>query len=201
MRTFLCLSCGEVYSEIVENKDYVMGNSYGSLAYLCPKIDCTGNVIEIDDFLISVIKKLNFFGFDTLACCSGHSQDSSVRLTNSVRTYILFRREIYDDFIDNEMIADLESSLPNGFEIEVDEYENMSRFTISKSVECENEAECICAIGSNCAELLTWTENVLPHIIEKWIHLEKVCDFIGIDDEFVGETESEDFDNFVPTNL
>lgn len=200
MRTFLCLSCGEVYSEIVENKDYIMGNSYGSLAYLCPKIDCTGNVIEIDDFLISVIKKLNFFGFDTLACCSGHSQDSSVRLANSVRTYILFRREIYDDFIDDEMIADLEGSLPKGFEIEVDDYENMSRFTISKSVECENEVGCICAIGSNCSELLTWTENVLPHIIEKWIHLEKVCDFIGIDDEFVGETESEDFDISAPKN-
>ena len=64
MRTFLCLSCGEIFSEVVENKDYIMGNSYGSLAYLCPKIDCSGNVIEIDDFMISSIRNLNHLGFE-----------------------------------------------------------------------------------------------------------------------------------------
>lgn len=201
MRTFLCLSCGEIFSEVVENKDYIMGNSYGSLAYLCPKIDCSGNVIEIDDFMISSIRNLNHLGFETLACCSGHSQDSCVRHRHSVRTYILFRRDIFDDFIDDEMIEDIELSLPKGYEIEVDNYENMARFTISKTVQCKSEAECLSAIGLNCSELLTWTENELSRLVEKWIHLEKICDWIGIDEEFIGETESEDFDTFSPKNL
>lgn len=201
MRTFLCLSCGEVYSEIVENKEYIMGNSYGALAYLCPKVNCTGNVIEIDDFLISVIKNLNNYGFETLACCSGHSQDSLVQLSNHVNTYILLKQEILGEEIDDFMIEELAHSLPNGFEIETDFYEGFSRFTISKSVDCENEGDCMCAIALNCSDLLKWSGSDLLHLIEKWIHLNKIPDILCLEEEFIGETESEDSDNSASTGF
>lgn len=200
MRSFLCLSCGEVFSEVVENKDYVMGNSYGALAYLCPKINCSGNVIEIDDFLISVIRNLNNHGFNTLACCSGHTQDTMVQLGNSAHTYILFERNIMGEFIDDSMIGDLISSLPKGFKIETDNYDDMLRFIISKDVTCKNEGDAMCKIAKNCADLLKWTEGALLHILEKWVLLEKIPDILSLEEGFIGELEVEYPDNIETVN-
>ena len=197
MRTFLCLSCGEVYEEVVENKEYVLGNSYGSNMYPCPKVNCCGIVIEIDEFLVSSIRNLSNLGFNTLACCSGHSHDDSVKYSNDVRTYILFDRSLEGDYISDEELELIRNSLPEGFIIETDSYDEMDRFTISKTCDCENESESFIKIGSNCSELLKWIEEVLPEIVRNFYEGVNKFDILNKsnESEFIGELESEDSDS------
>lgn len=196
MRSFLCLTCGEVYDEFVENDKYVQGNSCGALVYICPKMNCGGDVIEIDDFLISVIKNLNNYGFHTMACCSGHSQDSCVQLGNDVNTYILFERELMGYEIPIDILEEIEKTLPNGYLIDYDSFGAVERFTIRKNVNCKSESECIRAIGSNCAELLEWTENELPILLSKLFPygLDDYPIWVDADEDFIGETYDEDSD-------
>ena len=200
MRSFLCLNCGEVYNESVENKDGIVGNALGVYAYMCPKMNCNGHVIEIDDFLLSVIRNLNKMGFSTLSCCSGHSYDSLVQNSNHVRTYILFERACRGLPLDDEMLGEIEAGLPEGFELSTDNVDAMDRFIISRSLSLNSESECIRAIGMNCADLLEWTENVLPLFIEKYEDEfeEYFYDFIESlreQGEIIGELDGEDMDS------
>lgn len=61
----LCLECFQVYK-----------NSYGlnnSLDYLaCPKMECEGEVVEIDELMLPIIITFNAKGYYTKYCCSGH---------------------------------------------------------------------------------------------------------------------------------
>lgn len=196
MRSFLCLTCGEVYDEFVENEKYIQGNSCGALLYVCPKMNCGGTVVEIDDFLISVIRNLNNYGFNTMACCSGHSQDSCSQLGNDVNTYIMFERVIMGYFIPTEILNEIKETLPKGYDLDSDSYGNIERFTITKNVNCKSESDCIRIIGNNCAELLEWTENQLPILMEKLFPegLDELPLWVDSESEFIGEAYAEDSD-------
>jgi hypothetical protein len=198
MRTFLCLSCGEIYEETVENKEYVLGNSYGSNMYPCPKINCCGFVIEVDEFLVSTIRNLNFLGLNTLACCSGHSQDDSVKYSKDVRTYIMFDRHLdIDSYLENKDLELISDSLPDGFILETDNYEDKDRFIISKTSSCKTESGSMLQIASHCADLLSWSENVLPQIMNQIIEVLDNAFVLENSEksEFIGELDSEDSDS------
>ena len=167
MRTFLCLSCGEVFNESVAHEDNILEIMDGGIAYTCPKINCNSPVVEVDDFLVSVIRNLNEKGFFTIACCSGHSQDSLSVLDFSPRTYILLENEIFGEEIPNYVLEELAETLPDGFELNKSFYRG-NRFTIERTVDCDSESECIMAIAENCALLLDWTENELEDFMCKY---------------------------------
>lgn len=198
MRTFLCICCGEIYDETVENKEYVLGNSYGSNMYPCPKVNCSGFVIEVDEFLVSTIRNLNLLGLSTLACCSGHSQDDSVKYSKDVRTYIMFDRNIdIDTFLEDEDLETIENSLPDGFILETDSYENMDRFIVSKTSACKTEGESMLKISTHCADLLNWSENVLPEVMKSILGAFDNALILENSEKsrFIGELDSEDSDS------
>ena len=87
---YLCLNCFEVYSNEYryDRRDY----------NFCPKLGCDGEVVEIDELMIPVIKTLNEKGYCTEYCCSGHYGDG---YTN---TYIKFSE-----------LVELPEELPDGF--------------------------------------------------------------------------------------
>lgn len=79
---YLCLNCGEVYDfsnlNINELSEYVW----------CPKTNCCGTLIEIDELLIPTVKILNGKGYTTKYCCSGHYTGQHPR------SYIMFSEGI-----------------------------------------------------------------------------------------------------------
>lgn len=60
----ICKSCRDVFDRemLVKNHE-------------CPKLNCRGKLIEIDDALIPIIKNLWSNGIETKSCCSGHPTD------------------------------------------------------------------------------------------------------------------------------
>ncbi|MBD1379051.1 hypothetical protein [Metabacillus arenae] len=62
----VCMSCYEKY----EGRFLDIANRYGET--FCPKYECHGNVIELDELIAPVIIMLNQKGYLTKFCCSGH---------------------------------------------------------------------------------------------------------------------------------
>lgn len=91
MAKFLCLDCFDVYdSEMLNDKFFDVYEG------MCPKSNCNGKTICLDELMIPIIKILNQKGYTTKFCCSGHYPGYN-------RTYIMF-----EDYIKIP-------SLPNGF--------------------------------------------------------------------------------------
>lgn len=63
---YMCLNCGEVF-----NSSY-LNTEYDSDMIRCPKTNCPGWMIEVDELMIPTIKTLNEKGYLTKHCCSGH---------------------------------------------------------------------------------------------------------------------------------
>lgn len=66
---WLCRECGAVYDSAGLNIN-AERNAYGYMA--CPKSDCDGELVEIDELMIPTIQILNQKGYFTEYCCSGH---------------------------------------------------------------------------------------------------------------------------------
>lgn len=95
---YLCLGCFEEYKQ-----ESIKLNESSKYDYntICPKANCYGDVVEIDDLLLPVIKLLNQKGYITTFCCSGHSYEAGY-----CNTYISF---------DNEYLPNI---IPKGFIVE-----------------------------------------------------------------------------------
>ncbi|KPV45077.1 hypothetical protein [Alicyclobacillus ferrooxydans] len=85
-----CLSCFSVFKpEIAAQiaKESVGGSVEGEEqphAIPCPTADCLGQVIELDELILPAIFILNFKGYLTRNCCSGHVQ------SRIAETYVMF---------------------------------------------------------------------------------------------------------------
>lgn len=97
-----CLSCFSVFKpeirsqvpqEIVENKERLFGIE-------CPTMDCLGEVIDLDELILPAIFVLNYKGYTTKSCCSGHVH------SRIAETYVMFE--------DSVKLPDF----PHGFEID-----------------------------------------------------------------------------------
>jgi hypothetical protein len=98
---YICMECYEEYD--IEALNGSLRDEYGDINYLCPKKNCNEfAVVEIDDMILPIIRKLNQKGYITRYCCSGHSYD-----LESCNTYI--------GFIDEDCVP---QALPKGFELE-----------------------------------------------------------------------------------
>ena len=60
----VCMECYEIY----ENK--LLSDKYVEL--FCPKKECQGEVVELDENIAPTIIELNVKGYHTKFCCGGH---------------------------------------------------------------------------------------------------------------------------------
>lgn len=87
----VCLDCYELF-----DKERVKFDYYDDWNY-CPKLNCSGDLVEIDELFVPVIIELNKKGYITEFCCSGHIHEGHCGL---VQSYIKFYGyEIINDYI------------------------------------------------------------------------------------------------------
>lgn len=111
---YICLSC---YNEYYKDGLNLTGNN--GYKYRCPLCTCGDlNVVEIDDILLPIIKKLNQKGYITQYCCSGHTYEGD---TN---TYIAF---------DNDTIP---KTIPKDFILEDEDYYKKNNWTFIGNMMC-----------------------------------------------------------------
>lgn len=143
----LCLKCYEVYEENgVTTKIGSKGNEY----YKCPKLSCSGSVVNVDELLLPTIIILNKKGYYTESSCSGHLYESSFPTT-----YILFNQNI-------EL-----PNIPNGYEIRENGCGNVE---IYKDIAKQNNTwyfkskdEIFSLIFENSKDLLKWAQELPIH--------------------------------------
>lgn len=97
MSVNICMNCNDMYD--VQFLIRANQNGYG---YICPKKDCDGAVIELDELIAPTIIELNNKGYYTRFCCSGHWYS-----TEHTATYIAFNNK---ECVPNE--------LPKGFKLD-----------------------------------------------------------------------------------
>jgi len=132
---YLCLECFEIYSDEIADltiHDIRVRN--------CPKYDCEGDVVEIDELLIDTIIELNKKGYYTKYCCSGHQYQSCPNC------YIYF-----------EVLPDI---LPKGYTL--DKPTEYSKTIIRRYFDGSN-TKIFNDILKNAKELRRWAKN-LPDI-------------------------------------
>lgn len=100
---YVCMECHEVYNINLET---------------CPKSNCSGEVVEIDDLILPAIIMLNAKGYMTEFSCAGHIYDdgcTSYVLLQSIMTEVL-----RDDDIDK-----IKELLPLSWKMSVDNFGRM----------------------------------------------------------------------------
>jgi len=144
---YICLDCYEVFEENVMRNVQKVNYAEGRDWLFCPITSCGGNVIEVDELLLPVIKILNKKGYNTKFCCAGHTYD------NYPNTYINFEKDVE---IPN---------LPQGFEF--DKVGINNGMTIRKDYKKykKNEIRLYKEIVRSSLILLAWTRK-LPDINE-----------------------------------
>lgn len=101
MSYYLCLACGEIYnSKVFAPID--MGNHF----FRCPRASCMGEIVQVDELMLPIVKKLIDLGYNTDYCCSGHSYD------DYIHSYIKF------EHLSNKTIKILFKNLPKSWEAE-----------------------------------------------------------------------------------
>ena len=104
----VCMNCFEIYDEGRLTKLDEYGERY------CPKVNCHGQVVHLDELIAPTVIELNKKGYYTKYCCSGHWYDKCCG------TYIYFHEKYVPDVI------------PDGFVLEDDCCTIRSRFDDSE---------------------------------------------------------------------
>lgn len=68
--TWLCLECACVFPGILPS----------GKQHKCPNKDCSGQTIQLDDNMVSIVYELNKKGYTTQYCCGGHATDEDVTI-------------------------------------------------------------------------------------------------------------------------
>lgn len=95
MSKYVCLNCGEVYDTNLIKFDVTEDWNF------CPKSNCLGQVVELDDNMVAPILHLNMNDIYTKYCCGGHIKE------NSCAPYISFD----DDTMEYEEMILLKNAL------------------------------------------------------------------------------------------
>ena len=80
----MCLECYQVYE--ISNVKFDKFKEHN----FCPKFDCYGKIIDVDELFVPVIKILNTKRYFTKYCCSSHCYD----LHNTFNAYIMFEENV-----------------------------------------------------------------------------------------------------------
>lgn len=133
MAKFLCLDCFDVYdSEMLNDKFFDVYEG------MCPKSNCNGRTICLDELMIPAITVLNKKGYSTKFCCSGHYPGYN-------QTYIMF-----EEYVEIP-------SLPNGFRFDNCEDNVVIRSNEPFSESCLRDFYKIC---DHIKSLTKWAEEL-----------------------------------------
>lgn len=91
---YYCHNCDTIYGSFFKADE----SSYSTP---CPKVDCCGQVFEVDELMLPTIRLLNLKGYMTDFCCSGHWTE------HYVSSYVKF----YE--LDEDTKDYLQSNLPD----------------------------------------------------------------------------------------
>lgn len=105
----VCTKCFEIYN--INN----IKKPFDLKEYFCPKINCTGEIHEIDELIYEAIKILNQKGYKTKHCCSGHLYDEPIQ------TYISFEKNIVIPSVPNNFGFNYEGNVIRKI---LDDYKN-----------------------------------------------------------------------------
>lgn len=141
---YLCLVCWEAYSRELE---------------YCPKKQCYGDIINIDDDLVPIIVELNEKGYYTQFCCSGHSYNGTEE--SHPRTYILF-----DGMIKLEYFP----APPSGFNIK---NESDGRVVLDAEYHPNKVLRTHAKVAKGIAKLALWVDK-LPYLDEDILFGEEI---------------------------
>lgn len=112
---YMCMTCLREYYKEGLNLEKAIDGYY----YKCPSVECGDlGVVEIDDLILPVIKRLNEKGYRTTFCCSAHSYE------DNPDTYISFNVETVPCII------------PKGFILEDEEYYKANNWTFLNNQIC-----------------------------------------------------------------
>lgn len=138
---YFCLKCGEIYKSNIDKTKIDMKKDDTNVNYIfCPKLSCIGEVIEVDDIFLPIIKTLNNKGYYTSYCCSGHIGD------NHIDSYIAFDKTIQGLL-----------TIPKGYKEEKDD----DKYCIRKDYDSNlSESETHRQILENAMETLQWAEGL-----------------------------------------
>ena len=101
---YMCMGCYEIYNEDLG---------------VCPKANCAGTVVEIDELMLPAIRLLNQKGYLTAFCCSGHVYD------NGCDAHVILESLMLDIFED-EAIIKIKELLPVSWTMEIDKLGRMN---------------------------------------------------------------------------
>lgn len=140
----LCLECYELFDE-----DYVNFEYDGDYNW-CPKLDCGGNLIQVDELFVPVIIELNKKGYKTHYCCSGHIHEGH---SGCIGSYIYFYSDISEDIENN-----IKRNMPQGYEFS---YMSDGGIHINKRFNSNlSKNKLLKLICENAIEMTKWAENL-----------------------------------------
>ena len=100
---YFCLKCHQVYDDSIQQITpikYKNENGIYDEWRMCPKENCYGKIIEVDELILPTIMELNKKGYETDYCCSGHICEKD---TN---TYIKFKKDNAPKSIINNFVME-----------------------------------------------------------------------------------------------
>lgn len=107
----ICMECFEIY-----RGNFIL---YNGRYNFCPKIDCHGEVVEVDELILPTIIELNKKKYFTEFCCSGHfyDRDSStyIKFRKGIKLPIIPKGFIVESNLDNEGITIRKRCKTNNF--------------------------------------------------------------------------------------
>lgn len=137
----VCLRCYQIYDNVeLKTAKYADSSGQFSTWNFCPKSNCFGNVIEVDDNMVYIIIKLNKNNYETQACCQGHVSEHSIFI------YIKFKDNHLSDIIKK-------IGIPYGFKIE----ENIIGFSLNPK---EDQIDNQIIINEKNTELCKWVKKI-----------------------------------------
>lgn len=98
--TYMCMGCGEIY-------DYNME--------MCPKAGCEGDVVEIDELMLPIIRTLRHKGYITSYCCSGHIYE------DIAQAYVCLA-DVVSEVLETNELDQIRDSLPKMWSMEIDNF-------------------------------------------------------------------------------
>jgi hypothetical protein len=146
--SYLCLECFEAFKE-----DRITYKNNLESFNPCPRSKCCGEVIEVDELFLPIIKVLNQKGYITTFCCSGHITD------NICSSYIAF---------DDEVIL---PNLPPMYQYDKDKYPHVDWSKYPNGTRCirrdmirKNEAATFNELLKNAKNVLKWAKKLPDNI-------------------------------------
>lgn len=138
----MCLTCFEYFDkELIRFHDHFDANN------ICPKTKCDGDIIEVDELFLPIIKILNQKGYITTYCCSGH-------ITENYSSYIAFDEDI-------EL-----PNLPPLYQYDKDKYPHVDwsnksgSHCIRRDINRTNESAIFNELLKNAKNVLKWAKKL-----------------------------------------